>query len=66
MAITNNMPLANQKGLGELWARLRFLFLAILVYRIGTHVPIPSLDPERIANLFNQNKDTILGMFNMF
>jgi len=66
MAITNNMPLASQKGLGELWARLRFLFLAILVYRIGTHVPIPSLDPEQIANLFNQNKDTILGMFNMF
>ena len=66
MAITNNTPLANQKGLGELWARLRFLFLAILVYRIGTHVPIPSLDPEQIANLFNQNKDTILGMFNMF
>jgi preprotein translocase subunit SecY len=66
MAISNNMPLANQKGLGELWARLRFLFLAILVYRIGTHIPIPSLDPERIANLFNQNQGTILGMFNMF
>lgn len=66
MAINNNMPLANQKGLGELWARLRFLFLAILVYRVGTHIPIPSLDPERIANLFNQNQGTILGMFNMF
>ena len=66
MAISNNMPLANQKGLGELWALLRFLFLAILVYRIGTHVPIPSLDPEQIANLFNQNKDTSIGMFNMY
>ena len=66
MAITNNMPLANQKGLGELWARLRFLFLAILVYRLGTHIPIPGLDPERISNLFNQNQGTILGMFNMF
>jgi preprotein translocase subunit SecY len=66
MAITNNMPLANQKGLGELWARLRFLFLAILVYRVGTHIPVPGLDPERIANLFNQNQGTILGMFNMF
>ncbi len=66
MAISNNTPLASQKGLGELWARLRFLFLAILVYRIGTHIPIPSLDPERIANLFNQNQGTILGMFNMF
>jgi len=66
MAITNNMPLANQKGLGELWARLRFLFLAILVYRVGTHIPIPGLDPDRIANMFNQNQGTILGMFNMF
>lgn len=66
MAITNNMPLANQKGLGELWARLRFLFLAILVYRVGTHIPVPGLDPERIANMFNQNQGTILGMFNMF
>jgi preprotein translocase subunit SecY len=66
MAITNNLPLSNQKGLGELWSRLRFLFLAILVYRFGTHIPIPGLDPERIANLFNKNQGTILGMFNMF
>ena len=66
MATPGNMPLANQKGLGELWARLRFLFLAIVVYRIGTHIPVPGLDPERIANLFNQNQGTILGLFNMF
>lgn len=66
MATPGNMPLANQKGLGELWSRLRFLFLAILVYRIGTHIPVPGLDPERIANLFNQNQGTILGLFNMF
>lgn len=66
MATPGNLPLANQKGLGELWARLRFLFLAIVVYRIGTHIPVPGLDPERIANLFNQNQGTILGMFNMF
>jgi len=66
MATPGNTPLANQKGLGELWARLRFLFLAIIVYRIGTHIPVPGLDPERVANLFNQNQGTILGMFNMF
>lgn len=66
MATPGNLPLANQKGLGELWARLRFLFLAIVVYRIGTHIPVPGLDPERIANLFNQNQGTILGLFNMF
>lgn len=63
---TPNLPLANQRGLGELWARLRFLFLAIVVYRIGTHIPVPGMDPERIANLFNQNEGTILGMVNMF
>ena len=66
MATPGNLPLANQRGLSELWARLRFLFLAIVIYRIGTHIPVPGLDPERIANLFNQNQGTILGMFNMF
>ncbi|MGY0645884.1 MAG: preprotein translocase subunit SecY [Paraglaciecola chathamensis] len=56
----------NQKGLGELWARLRFLFLAIIVYRIGTHIPVPGIDPDRIAALFEQNEGTIIGLFNMF
>ncbi len=53
-------------GMGELWARLRFLFLAILVYRVGTHIPVPGIDPERLATMFNQNQGTILGLFNMF
>ena len=66
MATPGKMPKMNQKGLGELWARLRFLFLAIIVYRIGTHIPVPGLDPERLSSLFNQNQGTILGMFNMF
>lgn len=61
-----NLPLANQKGLGELWARLKFLLLAILVYRIGTHIPVPGIDPDRVAALFEQNSGTILGMVNMF
>jgi preprotein translocase subunit SecY len=66
MATPGKMPNMNKKGLGELWARLRFLFLAIIVYRIGTHIPVPGLDPERLASLFNQNQGTILGLFNMF
>jgi len=66
MASPGNLPLGNQKGLGELWARLRFLFIAIVVYRIGTHIPVPGIDPERLASLFNQNQGTILGLFNMF
>lgn len=66
MATPGNLPLANQKGLGELWARLRFLFIAIVIYRIGTHIPVPGMDPDRIADLFNQNQGTIMGMVNMF
>tara|TARA_B110000483_G_scaffold65680_2_gene82173 strand:- start:3700 stop:4980 length:1281 start_codon:yes stop_codon:yes gene_type:complete len=54
------------KGLGELFSRLRFLFLAIVIYRIGTHIPLPGIDPDQLAALFNQNQGTILGLFNMF
>jgi preprotein translocase subunit SecY len=66
MANPAGMPNGGSKGLGELWARLRFLFLAIIVYRLGTHIPVPGFDPERLADLFNQNQGTFLGMFNMF
>jgi preprotein translocase subunit SecY len=53
-------------GLGELWTRLRFLILAILVYRIGTHIPVPGVNPVQLDAMFNQNSGTILGLFNMF
>jgi preprotein translocase subunit SecY len=65
MATTNPL-LGNQKGLSELWARLGFLFMAIVVYRIGTHIPVPGIDPDRVASMFNKNQGTILGMANMF
>jgi preprotein translocase subunit SecY len=57
---------SNQKGLSELWARLRFLFMAILVYRIGAHVPVPGVNPEKLASIFHQNEGTIVSLFNMF
>lgn len=57
---------SNQAGVGELLHRLRFLFLALIVYRIGTHIPIPGINPLQVKALFNQNSDTILGLFNMF
>ena len=66
MARAGNMPMGNTKGLGELWARLRFLLLAIIIYRVGTHIPVPGFDPDRLADLFNQNQGTFLGLFNMF
>jgi preprotein translocase subunit SecY len=52
--------------MGELMARLRFLLLAIIVYRIGTHIPVPGINPDQLAALFNQNQGTVLGLFNMF
>jgi preprotein translocase subunit SecY len=58
--------LGKQKGLGELWARLRFVFIAIIVYRIGTHIPVPGIDPARVADLFSQNEGTYIDLFNMF
>jgi preprotein translocase subunit SecY len=54
------------KGMSDLWTRLRFVFVAILVYRIGTHIPIPGIDPDRLAALFDQNQGTIIEMFNLF
>ena len=66
MARADAATMGNSKGLGELWARLRFLLLAIVVYRLGTHIPVPGFDPERLADLFTQNQGTFLGLFNMF
>jgi preprotein translocase subunit SecY len=55
-----------QSGLGELWARLRFVLIAVIVYRIGAHIPVPGINPDRLAALFDQNQGTILSLFNMF
>ena len=56
-------------GLGqvtELRKRLLFVFLALIVYRIGTYIPVPGIDPSAMARFFEQQSSTILGMFNMF
>ena len=58
--------MSNQSNMSDLWKRLRFVFFAILVYRIGTHIPIPGIDPDRLAALFQQNQGTIIEMFNLF
>ena len=55
-----------QNGLGELMARLRFVLLAIIIYRIGTHIPVPGMNPDQIAAMFDQSQGTVLGLFNMF
>src|ERR1700733_10330071 len=67
MAI-NNKPginLANS-GMTDLKRRLLFVLLAILVFRIGTYIPVPGLNPQRLQDLFNAQQNNIIGLFNMF
>ena len=52
--------------LTELRQRLVFSLLALLVYRIGTFIPVPGVNPVALAALFEQNQGSILDMFNMF
>lgn len=53
-------------GLTELRSRLLFVLLAIVVYRVGSHIPVPGINPERLAALFDTQQGGILDLFNMF
>jgi len=52
--------------LSELKSRLLFVLGALLVFRLGTYIPVPGINPDALAALFDQQRDSILGMFNMF
>jgi preprotein translocase subunit SecY len=52
--------------MGELKSRLLFVLGALVVYRLGAHIPVPGIDPTVLKQLFDSQKDGILGMFNMF
>lgn len=64
--MTKTMNPGKADGLAELKARLFFVLFAIIVYRIGTHIPVPGINPDQLEALFNQNQGTFLGLFNMF
>jgi preprotein translocase subunit SecY len=51
---------------GDLRRRLIFLLLALIVYRIGTHIPVPGINPDQLAQLFEGQQGGILSLFNMF
>jgi len=53
-------------GFSELKARLFFVLGALFVYRIGSHIPVPGIDPKALAVMFEQQSGSILDMFNMF
>jgi preprotein translocase subunit SecY len=50
----------------ELKKRLWFTLGAMIIYRLGTYVPVPGIDPTALADVFNANSHGILGMFDMF
>ncbi len=58
-------PLAAVGKMSDLKRRLVFLVLALIVFRIGTHIPVPGIDPVQLAKLF-ETQGGVLGIFNMF
>ncbi len=52
--------------LGEIRGRLLFLLGALVVYRVGTYIPVPGISPSAVANFFSDKSNTILGIVNMF
>ena len=51
---------------GDLRRRLLFLLLALVVYRVGAHIPVPGINPQQLEQLFNDQQGGILSLFNMF
>lgn len=64
--MAKNIPAKASSKYGDLYRRLLFLVLALVVFRIGTHIPVPGIDPDTLRELFNQQQGGILGLFNMF
>jgi preprotein translocase subunit SecY len=63
---TASSTLAKTGKFGDLRRRLVFLLLALVVYRIGTHIPVPGIDPDTLTRLFQGQAGGILSLFNMF
>jgi preprotein translocase subunit SecY len=63
---TSALPTSKTDKYGDLRRRLVFLLLALVVYRIGAHIPVPGIDPEQLKQLFNGQQGGILSLFNMF
>ena len=63
---TNAANLAKTGKFGDLRRRLVFLLLALVVYRVGAHIPVPGIDPTQLQQLFKGQQGGILSLFNMF
>ena len=63
---TSADQIAKSGKFGDLRRRLVFLLLALVVYRIGAHIPVPGIDPTQLQQLFKGQQGGILSLFNMF
>jgi len=63
---TSANQLAKSGKFGDLRRRLVFLLLALVVYRLGAHIPVPGIDPAQLQQLFKSQSGGILNLFNMF
>ena len=63
---TNPNQLAKSGKFGDLRRRLGFLLLALVVYRVGAHIPVPGIDPAQLQQFFKGQEGGILSLFNMF
>ena len=63
---TSPNQLAKTGKFGDLRRRLVFLLLALVVYRIGAHIPVPGINPQQLQALFQDQQGGILSLFNMF
>ncbi|MFM9994043.1 MAG: preprotein translocase subunit SecY [Burkholderiaceae bacterium] len=64
--MSTSPSLAKTDKYGDLRRRLIFLLLALVVYRVGAHIPVPGIDPAQLQQLFNGQQGGILNLFNMF
>jgi preprotein translocase subunit SecY len=63
---TNAAQMAKTDKFGDLRRRLVFLLLALVVYRVGAHIPVPGINPDQLQQLFKGQQGGILSLFNMF
>ncbi|MDP3825861.1 MAG: preprotein translocase subunit SecY, partial [Polaromonas sp.] len=63
---TSSAQIAKTGKFGDLRNRLVFLLLALVVYRVGAHIPVPGIDPGQLQQLFKGQQGGILSLFNMF
>lgn len=64
--MANTSLVGNANKFGDLKRRILFLVGALIVYRIGAHVPVPGINPAELAKLFQSSQTGLLDMFNMF